>query len=93
MEKLSIIGAKILVEQIKETVETNVFAVPLQSDSVKMGKIIKMGDGVEKDKTLTIACKQGDVILFKKKGDIVRINNVNYMHINFDDVIGCLGDK
>jgi len=77
----------ILIEPLEKEVKTSsgIYLPDTASEKPQKGKVLAVGaDEIKK----TSPCKKGDVVIYKKwGGNEVKIGNIEYLFVKFEDVL------
>jgi chaperonin GroES len=92
--KIRPLGDKILVKRDEPTsrTESGIYLPETAKDKPKQGKIVAVGNGILNKETgeyLPFSVKKGDAVIFSSyAGTEVKIDNVDYLIMTEDDILG-----
>lgn len=94
--KIRPLGDKILVKRDAPTsrTESGIYLPETAKDKPKQGKIVAVGNGILNKETgeyLPFSVKKGDSVIFSSySGTEVKIDNVDYLIMTEEDILGVL---
>ena len=95
--KIRPLGDKILVKRDEPTsrTESGIYLPETAKDKPKQGKIVAVGNGnlnKETGEYLPFSVKKGDAVIFSSyAGTEVKIDNVDYLIMTEEDILGVVG--
>lgn len=89
---LELLGCRVLIEPIEE--EQKSFVIPSSKDKSSFGKVVIVGDGIDKDKTYTAKFVVNNIVIFKRwAGSSISLAGKEYIQVNWSDVEYIVGGK